>query len=60
MNLGLLLANTRQPELLLTHCTTVSAISEGRSRQAVLWAGAKARHIVGLDEASAAETRGEK
>jgi hypothetical protein len=50
----------RLPELLLAHCTKVGAISEGRSGQVVLWAGAKARHIVALDEASAAKTRSEK
>jgi hypothetical protein len=60
MNLGLLLAMARLPELPSTYRAVAGAISEGRSRQAVLWAGAKARHIVALDEASAAKTRGEK
>ncbi len=60
MNLGLLLAITRLLQLPLTHSTRIGAIREGRSRQVVLWAGARARKITGLDEWSTAGTPGEK
>jgi S1-C subfamily serine protease len=59
MNLGLLLAIARLPELPSTHRATAGTFSESRSRRVVLWAGARARNIVGLDEASAAGTPGE-
>ncbi|MGB8029933.1 MAG: PDZ domain-containing protein [Terracidiphilus sp.] len=59
MNLGLLLTIARPSELLSTHSTRVGVISESQSRQVVLWAGAKARKIIGLDEVSAAGTPGE-
>jgi S1-C subfamily serine protease len=59
MNLGFLLALARLPELPSTHRATAGAFSESRSRRVVLWAGARACNIVGLDEASAAGTPGE-
>ena len=59
MNLGLLLAIARLLQLPLTHSTRSGAIREGRSRQVVLWAGARAHHIVGLDKVPAAGIPGE-
>jgi len=60
MNLVLPPAIASLPELPLTNSTRVGAISDSRSRQAALWAGARARKIIGLDEVSAAGTRGEQ
>jgi hypothetical protein len=59
MNLGLLPANARLPELPSTYRAVAGAFSEGRRRQVVLWAGARARKIIGLDERSTAGTPGE-
>jgi S1-C subfamily serine protease len=58
MNLELLLAIDRLPELPSTHCAAAGVFSESRRRQVVLSAGAKARNIGGLDEVSAAGTPG--
>ena len=59
MNLGLLPANARLPGLPSTYRAVAGAFSESRSRQVVLWAGARARKIIGLDELSTAGTPGE-
>jgi hypothetical protein len=59
MSLGLLLAIARLLQLPLTHSTRIGAIREGRSRQVVLWAGARARHIVGMDKVPEAGIPGE-
>jgi hypothetical protein len=60
MNLGFLPANARLPELPSTYRAVAGAFSERRRRQVVLWAGARARKITGLDEWSTAGTPGEK
>jgi hypothetical protein len=59
MNLGLLLAKARLPELPSTLSAMAGAFSGSRSRQVVLWAGARAHKIIGLDELSTAGTQGE-
>jgi hypothetical protein len=59
MNLGLLPAMARLPELPSTHSAGVGAFSRSRSRQVVLRVGARARKISRLDELSTAGTPGE-
>ncbi|MGD0471023.1 MAG: hypothetical protein ABSA54_21820 [Terriglobales bacterium] len=59
MNLGLLPANARLPGLPSTYRAVAGAFSEGRRRQVVLWTGARARKIIGLDKRSTAGTPGE-
>jgi hypothetical protein len=59
MNVGFLPAIARLPEPPSTYRAVAGAFSESRSRQVVLWAGARARKIIGLDELSTAGTPGE-
>ncbi len=52
-------AIARQPTMPLRAGDTTPTLSETRSREVAVWAGAKVRNIVGLDEVSAAGSPGE-
>jgi S1-C subfamily serine protease len=52
-------AIARQPVVPLRSSLTTPTLSETRSREVAVWAGAKVRNIVGLDEVSAAGSPGE-
>jgi hypothetical protein len=52
-------AIARQPMMPLRASDTRPTLSETRSREVAVWAGAKVRNIVGLDEVSAAGSPGE-
>src|SRR6266446_1095407 len=53
-------AIARQPMMPLRSSDTTPTLSETRSREVAVWAGAKVRNIVGLDEVSAAGSPGDR